>query len=261
MKIKTFYSKTMAEAFKEIKTHLGPDAVLLSAKEIPQRSGVWGHSSGFEVVAACDDTETIDIFPGSEGYRNSENTILRPDEEYGENLQGVINSGTYSPSKFANKGLVTSHGQSSFEKGFFQKEEAVSEKSGNDSWLPFSGRVATRLWHDLIDGGVNAPLAKKLISTAWDKLTPGQRRSRSTLIRSVARAALSMIPAIPDRDGMPEKKVVAFVGPTGVGKTTSIAKLAAQLALKKRKKVLLVTTDGYRIGAIDQLRTYAGLMG
>ncbi len=70
-----------------------------------------------------------------------------------------------------------------------------------------------------------------------------------------------MLPAIPDQDGMPKKKVVAFVGPTGVGKTTSIAKLAAHLALKKKKKVLLVTTDGYRIGAIEQLRTYAGLMG
>jgi len=54
---------------------------------------------------------------------------------------------------------------------------------------------------------------------------------------------------------------VAFFGPTGVGKTTSIAKLAARLALQKKKKVVLVTLDGYRIGAIEQLRSYAGLMG
>jgi flagellar biosynthesis protein FlhF len=60
---------------------------------------------------------------------------------------------------------------------------------------------------------------------------------------------------------MPDKKIVAFVGPTGVGKTTSIAKLAAHLALRKKKKVVLVTLDGYRIGAIEQLRSYAGFMG
>jgi flagellar biosynthesis protein FlhF len=46
-----------------------------------------------------------------------------------------------------------------------------------------------------------------------------------------------------------------------VGKTTSLAKLAAHLALKKKMKVLLMTLDGYRIGAVEQLRSYAGLMG
>jgi flagellar biosynthesis protein FlhF len=46
-----------------------------------------------------------------------------------------------------------------------------------------------------------------------------------------------------------------------VGKTTSIAKLAAYLALQRKKKVVLVTLDGYRIGAVEQLRSYAGLMG
>ena len=54
---------------------------------------------------------------------------------------------------------------------------------------------------------------------------------------------------------------MVFVGPTGVGKTTTIAKLAARLALKHRKKVVLLTLDGYRIGAVEQLKTYAGLMG
>jgi flagellar biosynthesis protein FlhF len=46
-----------------------------------------------------------------------------------------------------------------------------------------------------------------------------------------------------------------------VGKTTSLAKLAARLALQNKKKVVLMTLDGYRIGAIEQLRSYAGLMG
>jgi flagellar biosynthesis protein FlhF len=60
---------------------------------------------------------------------------------------------------------------------------------------------------------------------------------------------------------LPAKKVVAFVGPTGVGKTTAAAKLAARLALEMKKKVVLLTTDTYRIGAVEQLKTYAGLMG
>ncbi|MDO5517760.1 MAG: flagellar biosynthesis protein FlhF [Clostridium sp.] len=53
---------------------------------------------------------------------------------------------------------------------------------------------------------------------------------------------------------------VALVGPTGVGKTTTIAKLAGRLALVEKKKVGLITIDTYRIGAIEQLKTYAEIM-
>jgi flagellar biosynthesis protein FlhF len=55
--------------------------------------------------------------------------------------------------------------------------------------------------------------------------------------------------------------VAAFVGPTGVGKTTTIAKLSAELSLKHKKKVGIISIDSYRIGAVDQLKTYAAIMG
>ncbi len=55
--------------------------------------------------------------------------------------------------------------------------------------------------------------------------------------------------------------VIALVGPTGVGKTTTIAKLAARAALRERKRVELITLDTYRIAAVDQLRTYAEIIG
>lgn len=261
MKIKTFYAKTMAEAFKEIKTHLGADAILLSTKEIPHRSGVWGHSSGFEVVAACDDTGTVDVFPENDGYWDCTKKTVHPDTENGESLQGIVHTGTYSPAKLISKSPVLSSTRRCFEKVLANEETANLDETENDKGLLFKGKVAARLYHNLVDNGVDVSLAKHLLSKAWNELKPGQRRSRSALIQSVTRSALSMLPATPDQDGMPKKKVVAFVGPTGVGKTTSIAKLAAHLALKNKKKVLLVTTDGYRIGAIDQLRTYAGLMG
>jgi|GEM_PF-615703 len=58
-----------------------------------------------------------------------------------------------------------------------------------------------------------------------------------------------------------KRKVVFFVGPTGAGKTTSIAKLAAKYSLHMGKKVSLYTTDNYRIAAIDQLKFYADAMG
>ncbi|MEJ7713712.1 MAG: hypothetical protein WKF84_28670 [Pyrinomonadaceae bacterium] len=52
-----------------------------------------------------------------------------------------------------------------------------------------------------------------------------------------------------------------FIGPTGVGKTTTIAKLAARLALRERRRVELITLDTYRIAAVEQLKTYAEIIG
>lgn len=55
-------------------------------------------------------------------------------------------------------------------------------------------------------------------------------------------------------------KIWAFIGPTGVGKTTTLAKLAAQFSLRVTKKITLITIDTYRIGAIEQLKTYAEIL-
>ncbi|WP_438446911.1 flagellar biosynthesis protein FlhF [Gorillibacterium sp. sgz5001074] len=59
----------------------------------------------------------------------------------------------------------------------------------------------------------------------------------------------------------PETRIAHFVGPTGVGKTTTIAKLAAEQVLKYRRKVGFITSDTYRIAAVDQLKTYATILG
>ncbi|MEM1110067.1 MAG: flagellar biosynthesis protein FlhF [Planctomycetota bacterium] len=63
----------------------------------------------------------------------------------------------------------------------------------------------------------------------------------------------------PTEDGRP--RTIALVGPTGVGKTTTVAKLAATFKLKQNKRVGLITADTYRIAAVEQLRTYAGIIG
>ncbi len=63
---------------------------------------------------------------------------------------------------------------------------------------------------------------------------------------------------IPDNDGKVRAEI--FIGPTGVGKTTTIAKLASQLIIKEKKKVALLTVDTYRIAAAEQLKTYASIL-
>ncbi|MCR5673923.1 MAG: flagellar biosynthesis protein FlhF [Lachnospiraceae bacterium] len=60
--------------------------------------------------------------------------------------------------------------------------------------------------------------------------------------------------------GLDKQRVIFFIGPTGVGKTTTIAKIASQLCVNHKKKVVLLTTDTYRIAAADQLKTYASIL-
>ncbi len=56
-------------------------------------------------------------------------------------------------------------------------------------------------------------------------------------------------------------KVVALIGPTGVGKTTTLAKIAARIVLEQGSKVALITADTYRISAVEQLKTYSDILG
>jgi flagellar biosynthesis protein FlhF len=246
MRIKTFYAKSMSEALREVKEHLGPEALILSTKEIPSRAGAWRRSSGVEVVAAIDKQDEIDVYSSQEASVPAEGDSFPPVATY--SAAGLMNNVDFPKGTKTKKGRVN----------------AAAEPPMNmplDNGLPFKGRAPVVLYQDLVNCGVDASLARDLLAKALESLLPGQRRSRPALLRAAAQAALGLVVHSSNPGGMPTKKVVAFFGPTGVGKTTSIAKLAAHLALEKKKKVLLMTLDGYRIGAIEQLRIYAGLMG
>ncbi len=261
MRIKTFYTKTMSGALQEIKANLGPDALLLSTKEIPRKSGVWGNSSGFEVVAACDNADDVDVFSLSREYKTGDAKALsRRHASTAAQVQEEV-AETHLPDAAAKKHLPSSSTKSAKPKEGGNASHELTAAPLPEKEFPLKGRVPLGLYQELVNCGVDEILARNLLMSAWDSLTAGQRRSRAALLRSVTQAALALVTLPSTQDGMPEKKVVVFMGPTGVGKTTSIAKLAARLALQKKKKVLLVTLDGYRIGAIEQLRSYAGLMG
>ncbi len=90
----------------------------------------------------------------------------------------------------------------------------------------------------------------------------GQRPSPQRVREALCQVLTGMLPqAAPlELTGGPRPTVVAFVGPTGVGKTTTIAKLAANMKLRENRRVGLVTIDSYRIAAVEQLKTYAQIL-
>lgn len=118
-----------------------------------------------------------------------------------------------------------------------------------------------QLYTDLIDAEVEEELARELIFRLKDNATPNQLHDNAAakaLLTAVVEKDLRCAPPITATRG--RRKVVALIGPTGVGKTTTIAKLAANFRLRDGVKLGLVTVDTYRVAAVEQLRTYAEII-
>lgn len=125
---------------------------------------------------------------------------------------------------------------------------------------------AQRHYLQMIESAVAEDIAYEVLQRAVATLNSHERMSESAVSASVRRELAALIPASSETKTISATKalcprVLAFVGPTGVGKTTTVAKLAATYALREKSRVGLLTVDTYRIAAVDQLRTYADIIG
>ncbi len=113
-----------------------------------------------------------------------------------------------------------------------------------------------RVYDHLLQQGVKHNLAEEFVSNIIAEI----KDNDSEFYDRVFESTVKLIgPSAPIKLGN-KNKVVAFIGPTGVGKTTTIAKLAAKFSLEDNIKVKLVTADTYRIAAVQQLETYSEIM-
>lgn len=107
--------------------------------------------------------------------------------------------------------------------------------------------------------GIEGPAARRI--TARAKEAPHGKESGQGDVSARVKSAIAMLVTLAPWDDQSEgRRIVALVGPSGVGKTTTIAKMAVQ-ALMNGKSVALVSCDGFRVGAVDQLERYADLLG
>jgi len=127
------------------------------------------------------------------------------------------------------------------------------------------------LYTGMIDNDVAVDLADRFVGAVRDRLDADELGDasvvRHALLReiesSIGTVSESLLTAAPISDGgdVSRPQVLALIGPTGVGKTTTVAKIAATAKLRQGKRVALITSDTYRIAAVDQLKTYASIIG
>jgi flagellar biosynthesis protein FlhF len=117
------------------------------------------------------------------------------------------------------------------------------------------------LYTDLIEAELSEELARELVERVRQEAPPEELADQAIVKARVTRMIEEQIQAAGSIRLMPgQRRLVALVGPTGVGKTTTIAKLAANFRLREKRRVGLITVDTYRIAAVEQLRTYADII-
>ncbi|MDD6794986.1 MAG: flagellar biosynthesis protein FlhF [Clostridiaceae bacterium] len=240
MIIKKYTAKSMNEAMVRIRYELGKEAVIISQRKI-RKPGIKGIFSSkiLEVTAAVENSTSA--APKRESSNN--------DEEFQNslnNLKKMMSKGIekkVEAKKQQNEVAVTKETES-------LKEDVVEMK-----------KLLNKVLENTDKGEVTEDELLTLIKNFdLDTEYYDELKSRiacdENIYENLKKVILEDIEVTTDE----LKGNVVLVGPTGVGKTTTIAKLAGRLSLIDKKKVGLITVDTYRIGAVEQLKTYAEIM-
>jgi flagellar biosynthesis protein FlhF len=235
MKLHTYRASTEADAFRQVRAELGPDAIVISTRPVRRGGlrGLLGRGQEVEVTAAID--PLADSRPAPLPAPLPAGRPSRARQEYAE-IRATLDEMTTMLGRLSQAGAGSALGQ--IHEGL---------------------RDAHRR---LIAQEVRPALADNLIAAIQEELSPRALDDRGTVLDCLHRHIVRLLPAPEPVTLTPGLPVMLFlIGPTGVGKTTTIAKLAARFALLERYRVALATVDTFRIAATEQLRVYAEILG
>ena len=244
MKVKKYTADTMNEAMKIVRAELGEDAVILNSKAV-YSTKFFGFikKRKVEVIAAIDDLESEEQFTNKRNphYHREEETVKK--EIITQSKEPLFNE------KSENIDIANSLQEM---KSLIQKLEIDKQKN---SWSP----QMLEMEKLLLQAEIPNELVVKALSYVLDNTSADQLNDRIVIKEKVMEHFQNTLGKIENIE-MLQKKYVSLVGPTGVGKTTTLAKLAAHASLHQGKTIGFITTDTYRIAAIEQLKTYANIL-
>lgn len=243
MIIKRYIVNSMNEAMTRIRYELGKDAVIISQRKI-RKPGIKGFFSKkiLEVTAAVENVKKSD-----DNVSDSIEAIKKVVEKEALSRSKASSEETLKQKVDADQTTKPAKENESIMKEMQEMKNLITEMMTKS---PEKAPRRTKLQIKLEDIDINEKVVKKVIAKVKTIDVEADEMQKAKLaiekIVSVSKTKL-------------EGKIV-LVGPTGVGKTTTIAKMAGRMSLLEKKKVGLITIDTYRIGAVEQLRTYADIM-
>lgn len=271
MQIRKFEAFELSEALRAVKKTLGPDAVILSTREVKKKGGVFGLLSRpiVEVMAAADPASD----PGEDPIKHTEDfDHLLEEASHTEEADGAH---VREELRSIKESIVSLQGSMGMEqqpidrlheactqmKGMLMALTVHARRQQHQQELSNAHQTLITLFDAMVSNGIDQETAMGLFKAIKDRLTPDDLW-REDFARSYLKQLIKGLVQVsgPLQANAKTSKVVALVGPTGVGKTTTIAKLAAH-QYHKKEKVTLATLDTYRVGAVEQLKTYAQIIG
>lgn len=220
MRIKKFYGISAHEAIVKMKKELGPDAVILNTRTVREK-GLFGLFKKPKIeITAAYEEKDVLHFNKSDENLNNINRELK-------NLKNMV-------AEISSNVVV-------------EKKAEIHQK------LEFFRMK-------LIENGVNYYTATAILKDLGEQVNFEDKDEEA--VKSIVKYTLMeyLGDAKPLDFSKTNQKVVFFIGPTGVGKTTTLAKIAAKLVIEEQYDIGLITSDTYRIGAVDQLKTYSHIL-
>ena len=277
MIIKKYLAKTEKEAIEMAKEDLGSNAIVMNIKKVhPKGLAKIFMRSKVEVTAALDDNPAASATTSAATSPAPSQTVSHVDIE----IPKEVPEQTESEQSIQNKLMKL---QLLLEKQMQQKDtelektaeskktenavkqqeetkETNDEKENAEKTGDKSSAYKELIYQQLIQNEVDSDIANSIMDEVSRSLPADAALDQ--ILASVYQKLILMMgqPYVIKPDRKDKTQYIFFLGSTGVGKTTTIAKIASKLKLEQKAKIALVTADTYRIAAVEQLKTYANIL-
>ena len=279
MTINKFQGKTKEEAIEKAKQEMGPNAVIMNVKEIrPKGLFAAFKSPTYEATAALEEKDhVVSSFSALQSPQKLHDNINVAADEKLEIPQTVRTPRMERPAVNAPKSVQAPEAHQT-ETPAQAEEKAIGKRLDDlSSMLEEKLGVGSRedakektmsseeldfvriIYRTLLNNEVNERYANQIIDEVERFIRPGN--SVDTILANVYQKLILKLGRPNTIElGKGKPRVIFFIGPTGVGKTTTIAKIASKYKMESNQKVAFITADTYRIAATEQLRVYANIL-